>query len=225
MDGPALFGVHVVALVDRLTEQVEDAAQSGLPHGNGDRTARVAHLHAARQAIGRVHGHAAHAVIAQVLLHLHHQRVRLVGDVGVGVRAAFGLAVIIARGAGLAVRLGHVDLERGVDLGQVVGEGGLDDHAGDRLDPAEVLLGLSVLRGLAGGLSLRVRAFRGTGAVLGVGLGLGLAHLVLSALSTGAKRLCRVLNSAFQVHVCISFSRRAFSRAPRLRRRLPLSPG
>jgi hypothetical protein len=113
------IALGLVALVDRLAEQVEDAPERALSHRHGDRAAGVAHLHAARQAVGGVHGHRADAVVAQVLLHLEHE-LR-----GAAVLAGLGL---LALGA---VPL-ELDLERVVDLGQVLGrEGDLDDHALD----------------------------------------------------------------------------------------------
>ena len=119
--------VDLVALVDRLAEQVEDAAERRLADGHADRPAGVAHLGAAREAVGRVHGHGAHAVVAQVLLHLADQDLRDVAGVLVGV--------------GRRVRVGHLDLERVVDLGQVVGvEHGLDHDALDLLDAADRLV-------------------------------------------------------------------------------------
>ncbi len=80
---------------------------------HGDRAAGVAHLDAARQAVGRVHGDRADAVVAEVLLHLEHER-------------------------GVLALAHEVDLERVVDLGQVVGgEGDLDDDALDLLHGAD----------------------------------------------------------------------------------------
>ena len=95
MDRPALVGVDVALLVDRLAEQVEDPAERRLADGHCDRPAGVADLRAPCQAVGRVHRHGAHPVVAQVLLHLADERLLL------------------------AVTL-DVDLERVVDVGQVV---------------------------------------------------------------------------------------------------------
>ncbi len=69
------------------------------------------HLGAARQAVGGVHRHRADAVVAEVLLHL------------------------AARALPPSPRS---IVERGVDLGQLVGEHGLDDDALDLLDPPDV---------------------------------------------------------------------------------------
>ena len=112
VDRPALLDLDVVALVDGLAEQVEDAPERHLADGHGDRAAGVDDLDAARQAVGGVHGDRAHAVVAEVLLHLAHED-----------------AVVAA-----------VDGDGAVDLGQLVGEDGLDDDALDLLDPADVVL-------------------------------------------------------------------------------------
>src|SRR5918999_138652 len=112
-------------LVDRFSEEVEEATESAPADGHRDRAARVPHPRATREAVGGVHGHGAHAVVADLLLDLEHEP---------------ALAVAVTR-----VQL---DLERVVDLGQVTGEHHLDDHALDLLDGAEVrvaLLGADLL--------------------------------------------------------------------------------
>ena len=74
VDGPPLHvGGKRFALVDGLAQQVEQPAQSGLAHGHGDGLAGVDHFHAAGEAVGGVHGHRAHLVVAQVLLHFGDQ--------------------------------------------------------------------------------------------------------------------------------------------------------
>ena len=80
---------------------------------NRDRGAGVDAHGAAREAVGRVHRDGADAVVAEVLLHLRDQR---------AARVAFG----------------DLDLERGIDLGEPVGEDGVDDDALDLDDPARV---------------------------------------------------------------------------------------
>jgi hypothetical protein len=52
------------------SDDVDDAPEARLADGNHDRGARVLHRHAAHQAVGDVHGDAAHHVVAQVLGHL-----------------------------------------------------------------------------------------------------------------------------------------------------------
>jgi hypothetical protein len=81
------------------------------PSGDRDRAARVGDLHAAGEAVGRVHRDRADAVVAEVLLHLADEHVLLAA----------------------------VDRDRVVDLGQLVREDGLDDDALDLLDAPDVL--------------------------------------------------------------------------------------
>ena len=49
------------------------AVAGHLADRHGDRAARVDDLHPAREPVGRVHGDRAHAVVAEVLLHLRDQ--------------------------------------------------------------------------------------------------------------------------------------------------------
>ena len=56
--------------VDRLAEHVEHAAERLRPDRHRDRRAEVDDLHAALHAVGRLHRDGAHAVLADVLLHL-----------------------------------------------------------------------------------------------------------------------------------------------------------
>ena len=72
------------------------------------------HGDATRQAVGRVHGDGADAVVTEMLLHLRDEY-----------RASCRLR-------------GDLDLERRVDLGKPVGEDGVDDDALDLDDPARV---------------------------------------------------------------------------------------
>jgi hypothetical protein len=111
-----------------IAEQVVDAPERPVPVGYRDRAAGVAHLDPASEAVGGVHGHRADAVVAEVLLHLEHER------------------------GGLAVTL-EIHLERVVDLGPVlVGEGDLDDDTLDLLHGPGVRVG-AVRAGLVlGGL-------------------------------------------------------------------------
>ena len=112
-----------LALVDRVAEDVEDAAERDVADGHGDRAAGVDDLHAAREAVRHVHGDRADAVVAEVLLHLADERPAVAGA---------------------------LDGDRVVDLGELVGEHGLDDHALDLLDPAVVAgraLGVGPLSG------------------------------------------------------------------------------
>ena len=124
VDRPALLGLDRLAQVDGLAQQVEDPAQDGLADRDRDRAAGVDHLHAAGEPVGGVHGDRADAVVAEVLLDLEDELARARAD-----------ALLLL----LLGRLGPLDLERVVDLGQAVGrERGLDDDALDLLDVADV---------------------------------------------------------------------------------------
>ena len=69
MDRPALLGVDRAALVDRLAEDVHDAAEGLAADGDGDRGAGGDGLHAADHSVGRLHGDAADLVLADVVGH------------------------------------------------------------------------------------------------------------------------------------------------------------
>ena len=69
VNGIALFVFDRAELVDRFADHVHHAAQRAASHGHGDRAALVDGLHAAHHAVGRLHGDAAHAAFAEVLLH------------------------------------------------------------------------------------------------------------------------------------------------------------
>ena len=70
MDRAALFHVDRPGFVDRLADHVHDAPERALADGNRDRPAGVGDLLAAHQALGNVHGDAAHCVFAELLGHL-----------------------------------------------------------------------------------------------------------------------------------------------------------
>ncbi len=131
MDRPALDVLgQVIAQIDRLAQQIEDAPQRGLPHRDRDRRLAVDDLGPAGQAVCRVHGHRAHPVVAQVLLDFADQVVVLSGS---------DIDVLL-----LARHVGARNQEGVVDLGQLLRENGLDDDALDLLDPSDVLLFLVV---------------------------------------------------------------------------------
>ena len=97
------------------------------------------HDAAAREAVGRVHGDGADAIVAEMLLHLRDQRARR------------------------AVWLGHLDGEGAVDRRQRVGEDGVDDDALDLDDPAGVRGRFSVVGHDSPGAKGRARAEARTG--------------------------------------------------------------
>jgi hypothetical protein len=75
----ARSGGHDRALfVDRLADDVQDAAQRGVAHRHRDRRAGVGHRGAAHQTFGRVHGDGADGVFAQVLRHFQNQPLAVV---------------------------------------------------------------------------------------------------------------------------------------------------
>ena len=137
VDRPALLDLDRLALVDDVAEHVEDAAERHLADRDRDRAAGVLDLHAARQAVGGVHGDRADAVVAEVLLHLADEPL-VAGRTPPRPRPSAAVAQL------------HAD--RVVDLGQLVGEDGLDDDALDLLDPADVRpgVGRGALRALGG---------------------------------------------------------------------------
>ena len=104
VDRPAL-GIRAgrLLLVDGIAEHIPHAAERHLADGHRDRPAGVEDVGAAGDAVGRVHGDRADAVVAEVLLHLRDQ----VGAVG-------------AR-----------DAQRRVDRGELAREHGVDDDALD----------------------------------------------------------------------------------------------
>ena len=67
MDRPRFFRVDGTAIVDRLAEDVEDAAEGFASDGNFDCGAGVDRFHAANHAVRRLHRDAAHLVFADVV--------------------------------------------------------------------------------------------------------------------------------------------------------------
>ena len=71
VDRPALGAAGGALLpVDRVAEHVPEPAERHVADGHRDRRARVDHVGAAREAVGRVHRDGADAVVAEMLLHL-----------------------------------------------------------------------------------------------------------------------------------------------------------
>ena len=129
--GGLLRAGHRALVVDRRAEQVEQAAEALAADRHADRAAGVEPLHPAHDAVGGVHGHAAHDVVADVLRDLGDE----VDPVGV---------------------VAHAD---GVeDLGQMVGVELQIQRGPDHLHDLPVILGHGPLLGLARGRSLRPRS-------------------------------------------------------------------
>ena len=113
VDGARRLGRDRAGLVDRLADDVHDAAERAGADRHRDRLAGVAHLLAAHEAFGGVHGDAAHGALAELLRHLEDEAVAVV-----------------------------VGLERVQDLRQVAVELHVDDGADDLRDAARVGAGL-----------------------------------------------------------------------------------
>ena len=114
VDRPALARRCRLA-VDGVADHVPDPAERLVADGNRDRPAGVDDVGSAREAVGRVHRHRAHAVVAEMLLHLRDQLDRA-----------------------LAVGRRRLDAERVVDLGQLAREHGVEHDALDLDDLAGV---------------------------------------------------------------------------------------
>ena len=80
VDGAGAVRVDRAGLVDRLADDVHDAAERTLAHRHQDRLAGVGHGLAAGQAFGDVHGDAAHGVLAEMLGHFEDEAVAVVGS-------------------------------------------------------------------------------------------------------------------------------------------------
>ncbi len=114
MDRIAPVALHLALAVDRLADDVEQAAERRFTDGHGDRPAGRDRFHPAAETVGRRHGDGTHPVVAEMLLDF--------GD---------HLGAVLAR-----------DSERVVDLGQVTFlELNIQDRADDLHDPARVLPG------------------------------------------------------------------------------------
>ncbi len=103
-------GVHRAPLVDRLADDVQDAAKRRWADGHADLRAGVADALAAGQTLGRVHRDCADGVLAEMLRDLEHEAVAVI-----------------------------VRLQRREDRRQVVGEMHVDDGADDLRDRAGVV--------------------------------------------------------------------------------------
>src|SRR5208282_2595134 len=74
MDRRTLFGLDRARLVDRIAENIHDAAERSFADRNLDRSAGVADHHSTAQAIGRSERDGTHDAIAELLLDLERQR-------------------------------------------------------------------------------------------------------------------------------------------------------
>ena len=72
------------AFVDRLADDVDQAAERFRTDRYGDWIAGVADLHPAHQALGRVHRDAAHGVFAQMLRDFEHEIALAIAERRVG---------------------------------------------------------------------------------------------------------------------------------------------
>jgi hypothetical protein len=110
--GSRWIGHFDVLRVERPADHVPDVSQGLVSDGHGDRVTRIDHDGSPPQAVGRLHADRAHRGIADVLGHLRDDRF---GPVG-----AFTF-----------------DMQRGRDLGKVLGREFDVDHGADNLyDPA-----------------------------------------------------------------------------------------
>ncbi len=74
MDGVTLLLANRAQFIDRVADDVDHAAQGLAAHRNADRSTQINGLHATNHTVGRLHGHRADAALAEVLLHLKHDR-------------------------------------------------------------------------------------------------------------------------------------------------------
>ena len=112
MDRQGQLVADRAALVDRLADDVQDAAERLGADRHGDRAAGVDRLLAAHQAVGGVHGDGAHFGFAEMLRHFEHDQ-----------------AVV------------GVHMQRVQDVRQIAVEAHVDDRARDLGDRADIVGG------------------------------------------------------------------------------------
>ena len=83
MDGRAHLGLHRGAVVDRVTDDVENAAEALGPDRHRDGAARVSYGHSAHEPVGRVHRDGADRVFTEMLRHLEREVVLRVRNAGI----------------------------------------------------------------------------------------------------------------------------------------------
>ena len=81
MDRGAHLGDHWTPLVDRLADDVEDAAQGLGSDRHRDRLAGIRHFGAAHQPVGRIHRDRADNVLPELLRHFEDQSSAAIIDV------------------------------------------------------------------------------------------------------------------------------------------------
>ncbi len=148
------------ALVDRLADDVEDAAERHRADGDADLRAGVADLLAAGEALGRVHRDRADGVLAEVLRDFEDEAVAVV-----------------------------VGLERREDRRELVVEAHVDDRADHLADAADVV-GRRGGRRLGRGLGCAGRCCLGCSGLLRRSLGLGSCGCHRSFLASDIVRAC-----------------------------------
>jgi hypothetical protein len=78
VDRAPLLGGDRPGLIDRITDDVDDAAQRSIADRHRDRLAGVGNLLAAHEPLAGIHGDGAHGRFAEMLRDLEHQAVALV---------------------------------------------------------------------------------------------------------------------------------------------------
>ena len=78
VDRIGLLRIDGAALIHRLADHINDAAQRLRADRHGDRRTGVGRLLAAHQAIGRIHGDSSNGSLPQVLRHFQHQGLALI---------------------------------------------------------------------------------------------------------------------------------------------------
>ena len=73
MDAAAFRRIHRRAVIDRLTEQVEHAAEARISDRHRNRSVQIARGRAAHQAVGRAHRNAANRIVSDLLRYLRNE--------------------------------------------------------------------------------------------------------------------------------------------------------
>jgi hypothetical protein len=67
-------------LIDRLTNHIQDTAESARTHGNHDWSTSVLHLLSTDETLGGLHGNSTDGVLTQMLGNLEHESGSTLGD-------------------------------------------------------------------------------------------------------------------------------------------------